>query len=259
MKNKKLGIIFGGLGLALVVGLVIFVIVSINNKEALGELDRGNEITSPGYIMLSAEKENVTIVAEGEYVLTGENKNNISVIIDSKNVVLTLQDATINTGKNAGIINLATEKLIIRTVDGSVNRIFGGNEGKFNAPIYSRGDVEFIGDSGVLIVGNRKGEGAMVLTEDNKKVSFVGGTIVGLNTEKWAENFSSSQKTLEMNLGQKTKRGNEIMIASEEGDVVFQDQIDFEFSKVLVNSGSIQKGKYTFSNNGNEILTKEVE
>lgn len=259
MKNKKLGIILGALGGLLAVGLIVFAVIS-NFGSKNNELDPGTEITGPGYIMLSAEKSNVTIKAPGEYTLTGENKNNSSIIVDSEGVTLVLKDAKINTGKNAGIINLSESVLTIVVADGSTNEVFGGNENGYNAPIYSRGDIIIGRENGTLTIGNRKNKGPMVLTEEGKKVTIASGTIVGLNISDWAKDFTSYQKTLAVDLNQKIKRGEEIMVANDEsGDVVFQTKASADFERIMVNAKNLKEGKYTLSSGGREIVSGVID
>jgi len=259
MKNKFkiFGII---ISCVFVISLIIFAIFAVNKKSTNAQLDRGAEITGPGYVMLSVEEKNITITAPGEYILTGENTKNSSVIIESTGVTLILENAVINSGKNAGIINLSGDELLIVSASGTTNQIIGGNPTRYNAPIYSNGNITIGGSDGTLVVGNQQSEESpMILTENDKQVTLTDSTIVGLDLSDWAAKYDSSRPNFSFNFNDTIKRNNSLVLSDSESNKIFEFDTKTEFKKMLINSSKISAGTYNLYQNDKKIASEVFE
>lgn len=256
MKKKKMGLWCGIGGALLIAGLIVAaVMLTGGSKSNMDSLDRGLEITKPGYIMLSAEKQNVTIVTPGEYILTGENKNSISVVVDAENVTLILQNAKIDTKKNPGIINLRDSSLTIGVAKNTTNTVFGGDGAEYNTPIYSKGEVAFNGEGGTLVLGTRQGGGWMIVTENDAGVKVLGGTVVGLDLEQQIV----GAKYLTIGPEYSIKRGSAVVVSDEDGDILCQFNAEMDFRKIAINSYALEGEHYDLYVDGAKVSSEIVE
>lgn len=143
-------------------------------KETLAEdVESGKDVIENN-IDLSEYNSNITITNGGEYTLTG--KFNYSVLIDSnEEVILNLDNVTIENELTATIANISTNPLTINLLENTINTLSDGGSSEYDACIYSAGPLTILGDGKLEVYGNQE-EGEGIATETND-ITIDGGNI----------------------------------------------------------------------------------
>lgn len=131
------------------------------NKE---DVSKGTVVTN-SIINLSNYNSNITLTEAKEYTITGNFE--YAILIDSKDeVVLNLDNVTINNKNTAAIINVNNVPLVINLLDNTTNTLSDGGSSEYDACIYSEGPLTINGTGTLNIYGNQE-EGEGIATETN--------------------------------------------------------------------------------------------
>ncbi len=143
-------------------------------KETLAEdVEAGKDIVENN-INLSEYNSNITITNGGEYTLTG--KFNYSVLVNSnEEVILNLDNVTIENELTATIANISTNPLTINLLENTINTLSDGGSSEYDACIYSVGPLTISGNGKLEVYGNQE-EGEGIATETND-ITIDGGNI----------------------------------------------------------------------------------
>jgi len=140
------------------------------NKE---DVSKGNIVTT-STIDLSQYHSNITLKEAKEYTITGSFE--YSILVDSEEeVILNLNNVTIQNKTTAAIININNTPLIINLLDNTTNTLSDGGSSEYDACIYSEGPLTING-TGILKVYGNQSEGEGIATETND-ITINGGAI----------------------------------------------------------------------------------
>lgn len=152
------------------------VIINENSSEketSAADIEEG-EIVNSKVINLEEYNSNLTIKEAGEYTLSGNFEH--SILIDSTgDVILNLDNVTVNSSVTATIANISKNDLTLNLISGTVNSLTDGGSSEYDACIYSEGDLIINGD-GTLYVYGKQTEGEGIAT-DEKDIIIDGGNI----------------------------------------------------------------------------------
>lgn len=146
-----------------------------NEKDQV-TLNKKNKV-EPGEIDLSTQKTDVTITTSGTYTFSG-NFNN-SIIIDAASVddvIIVLNNVTIETENTATIIGLSAKSITIELKEGSENTLSDGGNSEYDGCIFSNAELILQG-TGKLTVNGNQNEGEGIATEA-KNITINDGTYV---------------------------------------------------------------------------------
>lgn len=143
-------------------------------KETLAEdVESGKDVVEKN-IDLSEYTSNITITDSGEYTITG--KFEFSLLINSsEEVILNLDNVTIENEITAAIANTTTNPLTINLLENTVNTLSDGGSSEYDACIYSAGPLTISGVGKLEVYGNQE-EGEGIATETND-ITINGGNI----------------------------------------------------------------------------------
>ena len=143
-------------------------------KETLAEdVESGKDVVEKN-IDLSEYTSNITITDGGEYTITG--KFEFSLLINSsEEVILNLDNVTIENEITAAIANTTTNPLTINLLENTVNTLSDGGSSEYDACIYSAGPLTISGAGKLEVYGNQE-EGEGIATETND-ITINGGNI----------------------------------------------------------------------------------
>lgn len=137
------------------------------------DIDNGESITNKN-INLSNYNSNININNGGEYTLTG--KFNYSVIINTEdNVILNLDNVSINSSDTAAIANINSGDLVINLLKDTVNMLKDNGSSECDGALYSSGNLIINGFGKLNIYGNQE-EGEGIATTDSD-ITINGGDI----------------------------------------------------------------------------------
>lgn len=137
------------------------------------DIDNGESITNKN-INLSDYNSNININNGGEYTLTG--KFNYSVIINTEdNVILNLDNVSINSSDTAAIANINSGDLVINLLKDTVNMLKDNGSSECDGALYSSGNLIINGSGKLNIYGNQE-EGEGIATTDSD-ITINGGDI----------------------------------------------------------------------------------
>lgn len=137
------------------------------------DIDNGESITNKN-INLSNYNSNININNGGEYTLTGEF--NYSVIINTEdNVILNLDNVSINSSDTAAIANISSGDLVINLLKETTNTLKDNGSSECDGALYSSGKLIINGPGKLNIYGNQE-EGEGIATTDSD-ITINGGDI----------------------------------------------------------------------------------
>lgn len=143
-------------------------------KETTAEDVDGGKNVLDKEINLNDYNSNITISQGGEYTLSGDFSH--SVIIDSKeDVTLNLNNVTIKSPMTSAIVNINSNKLVIKLVEGTNNYLEDAGSSEYDGCIFSKGLLEIEG-TGSLSVYGRQEEGEGIAT-DSASININDGNI----------------------------------------------------------------------------------
>lgn len=126
---------------------------------------KANISTSENDIDLSKMEENLSIDKAGTYNISGEFKHALIINADGE-VILNLNNITIENDITSAIVNTSKNPLVINLVDGTVNNITDGGSSDYNSCLYSNGPLTIKGN-GTLNVYGRQVEDEGIATDEN--------------------------------------------------------------------------------------------
>lgn len=128
-----------------------------SNKQQDDDVDIANYVVANiGIVDLSNYNTNIGIVTPGEYTLSGSLENGIIYVKTDGEVVLNLDGVAVDNSDGPCIFIRKADKATINLI-GDDNSLFSSNNlsyGELNATIYSKDDLEFIGNGSLNIQSN---------------------------------------------------------------------------------------------------------
>lgn len=137
------------------------------------DIDNGKIITNKN-IDLSNYDSNINIKNAGEYTITGEF--NYSIIVDTEEqVILNLNNVSINSSVTAAIANVGNGELVINLLKDTINTLKDNGSSECDGALYSSGKLTINGLGKLNIYGNQE-EGEGIATTDSD-ITINGGEI----------------------------------------------------------------------------------
>ena len=178
--------------LIIILGILLFITANTQNRTDERQMERGNpmeettqkettadsidegEIVTEENIDLSNYSSNITIKNAGTYTLTGEFDYAVLINADDE-VILNLNDVTIQSNSTAAIANISTNDLTINLLENTTNTLSDGGSSEYDGCIYSLGNLTIEGSGTLNVYGNQE-EGEGIATE-TKDITINGGII----------------------------------------------------------------------------------
>ena len=188
------------------------------------------------------------ITEAGTYRFVGSMRGTVLVDPGEGDVVLVMDNFTLDGGSSAGIVALSGDSLTISMADNSVNRIAdGGNDRQFDAAIYSRVPTFFEGNGSLDVRGNNR----EAIHVENADLTFNNGNF----------NISAPLNTIAVdgeNAGMLTIDNGSFFLNSESSSISQSTNIQFHGGNVWETdiNGSIIAPSW--GSNNNELPTAEV-
>ena len=188
------------------------------------------------------------ITEAGTYRFVGSMRGTVLVDPGEGDVVLVMDNFTLDGGSSAGIVALSGDSLTISMADNSVNRIAdGGNDKQFDAAIYSRVPTFFEGNGSMDVRGNNR----EAIHVENADLTFNNGNF----------NMSAPLNTIAVDgekPGMLTFDNGSFFLNSESSSISQNTNIQFRGGKVWETdiNGSIIAPSW--GSNNNELPTTEV-
>ena len=147
---------------------------NVEKETKAEDVDSGESINIAEKIILDNHSSNITITEPGTYTLTG--KFSYSVLIDAQGeVLLNLENVTIENTVTAAIANISTNGLTINLPENTINKLTDGGSSEYDSCIYSAGPLTITGNGSLEVYGNQD-EGEGIATE-TQNITIDGGNI----------------------------------------------------------------------------------
>lgn len=148
-----------------------------NSKQKENNNNNNNtneQAVSDSNIDLSQYNSDITISESGEYNLSGSFEN--TIIINARgDVNLKLSGVDINSSSGAAIANISKHQLTINITDETENKLSFTGKSKYDACIYSKGNLIITGGGSLDICSNQNGSEG--IATDEKDITINGGRI----------------------------------------------------------------------------------
>ena len=258
-KKKLLGIIFGCIGGAIVLSIIIIAIVATRDagNKTKEDINYGTIIEEAGQSLDLSEYngKNITLRKGGQYILSGDYNGSIIVDADS-DVLLILNGVNIYSAKTASIINLQDKPLTLALVEDTTSTLVGGSNAKYGAAIYSSGDIIFSGGNGGIVVAGRIASNLPVISEKNVEVNS-GIVIFTARTGMDFGKILTKEKKLDFDLTKDIKSGSIISIANSSQETICQFTTKADLNKLYMVADYLEEEKY-FIYADDELLASGV-
>lgn len=218
------------------------------SKESNFEVDRGENVNTKE-INLNNYNTNITINKSGEYTLTGSIKHSVLVDTDGE-VVLNLNNVTIESTDTAAIANIGTNKITINLPEGTTNTLKDSGSGDYDGALFSNGELIINGEGILYVYGNQE-EGEGIATTDNN-ITINGGEIHIESADDGINAGGDNGGIITINGGNITVKANGDGIDSNKDLIINGGKIYTMGSSIGGDAGIDTDG--TFEINGGEVI-----